>query len=206
MNKWSNVARRMRIPLCARRVVVGAAMVAGAGWGTAQAAPPDVVATYTVTTQTATCDLQLMTPATLTLGDVRKSDVMNMAKPGQSQGKVITLKLINCVGIGGSKVPKVTVYGDRDGVTDATLYRKSTSQATGVGFMLTQDTDGAGKALTAGTQASPTKVQVPGTNGSTNPNNKTIDFFVQVSKGTQAASGVGDGLLTATLHFDFKYD
>lgn len=188
---------------CGLSAAVGVMLAIG---GAQAASPPSITATYTVTTQAATCDLKLNTGSTVALGDVRQTAFQSSATPGTTQGKVITLQLINCAGTGGTKVPKVSVYGDRDGVTDATLYRKSTSVAAGVGFILTQDNTGKGTPLTAGTQTSPTKVRVPGTDGSTNPNNKTIDFYVQASRGTQAASGVTSGTLTTSLHFDFLYD
>lgn len=201
-NKTKDVFKRQ----CHLAILSGWVFVVG-GMTMAQAAnPPSVTATYTVTTQAPTCNLQLNTPATLNLGDVRQTDFQTNSRPGTAQGQVITLQLTGCTGAAAPKLPKVSVYGDRDGVTDSTLYRKSTSEAAGVGFILTQDKTGAGTALNAGTQANPTKVQVPGTSAGVDPNNKTIDFFVQASRGMGAANLVTSGKLTTDLHFDFLYE
>ncbi|SCC66926.1 Pilin (type 1 fimbria component protein) [Kosakonia oryziphila] len=202
MKKWNTAQRKYNL-----NAMIGVVIIIGSGMNPAKAAnPPSITATYTVTTQNATCDLQLNTAATLQLEDVRQGSFFDGSSPGRAQGKVITLQLVNCMGSPGGRVPKISVYGDRDGVTDPTLYRKSTSVAEGVGFALTQDNNGTGAVLLAGTSANPTNVQVPGTNIGQDPNNKTIDFFVQASRGNQSASGVTSGTLTTDLHFDFIYE
>ncbi|WII85140.1 hypothetical protein N5863_29035 (plasmid) [Klebsiella pasteurii] len=188
-------------------LTIGIFIIIGSVMNPTKAAnPPAITATYTVTTQKATCDLQLKTAANLQLEDLRQESFLYEKSPGRAQGKVITLQLVNCTGNSGGSEPKISVYGDRDGVLDPTLYRKSTSIAEGVGFALTLDNNGMSAFLPAGTIANPTKVKVPDAISGVNPNNKSIDFFVQASRGNQPASGVTSGILTTDLHFDFIYE
>lgn len=177
--------------------------------GAHSANPPAVDVTYTITTVAPTCEIERKDTngATLTLNNVPLAAFSSSVTPAKSSGKAITLNLKNCAGVGGSQVPAIKVWGDRDNVgTSTTLYRGATSQAKGVGFVLTNDKTGDGTPLTAGTQAKPTKVNVPGANGTTLPDGKTVDFFVQVSRDSFSAAQVTSGALTAALHFDFTYN
>lgn len=161
-----------------------------------------------VTTVAPTCTLSRDdgNGSPLSLAQVRHSDFASSASPAKASGKLIRLKLTDCAGLGGSLAPTITVWGDRvdTGGSDS-LYRGAASQATGVGFALTANDTGDGPFLPAGTQGAPTAVPVPGANGQTLPNNKTVDFFVQVSRDSNAYAQVGSGALTAALHFDFVY-
>lgn len=202
MKKW-NVTQKI---FSFKVTVVGIIAIGSVMNGTKAANPPSITATYTVTTQKPTCDLQLKTSPNLQLEDLRQESFLYDNSPGRAQGKVITLQLANCTGNAGGRVPKVSVYGDRDGVIDPTLYRKSTSVAQGVGFVLTLDNNGMSDILPAGTLANPTKVSVKDTIAGVDPNNKTIDFYVQASRGNQPYTGVSSGMLTTDLHFDFIYE
>lgn len=175
----------------------------------AYSAPPPVDITYTITTVAPTCEIERKDTngAVLTLNNVPLAAFSQSAAPAKSSGKTITINLKNCAGVGGGQVPAIKVWGDRDAIgTSTTLYRGGGSQAQNVGFVLTNNTTGDGTPLKAGTQASPTIVNVPGANGSTLPNGKTVDFFVQVSRDNFQPAQVTSGSLTARLHFDFTYN
>lgn len=201
MNKWNSTLYIAKLYV----KVFGVVAICSANNTTKAANPPSITATYTVTTQKPTCDLGLITAPNLQLDDLRQESFRDANSPGRAQGKIITLQLTNCNGYAGAGVPKISVYGDRDGVTDPNLYRKSTSVAQGVGFVLTLDNNGVGSILPAGTISNPTIVDIQAIAG-VDPNNKTIDFFVQASRGNQPYTGVTSGVLTSDLHFDFLYE
>ncbi|HHL0960354.1 TPA: fimbrial protein [Serratia marcescens] len=190
-------------------------------WGaevcvSAQAAnPPSITATYTVTTQSATCAMARADggSGTVMLGNIKQGVLNNAAlNPAKAQGRTVSMRL-TCQGDPGAKTPKISVYGDSVDTTDGRLYGNSTNAASGgatnVGFLLTNnatgDTSNAAQILNAGSSATPTKVTI-NMNGNTNPDGMTIPFFVQVSRGTHVYSTVTPGLMTTTLHFEFLYE
>jgi hypothetical protein len=168
--------------------------------------PPSITATYTVTAISATCDLAMDTPVQITLPAVNVANFVG-SSIAAGIGAPIRLRLEKCSGMGGQMVPKISVYGDRDQVaTDPNLYRGSASVATNVGFVLLEGANESGKLMDAGTIDTPVKIQVPGTDGSTVPDGKTIDFYVQYSRGVFPVNSVTTGSLATTIHFDFLYE
>lgn len=175
----------------------------------AQAAnPPPVTVTYTVTTQAPTCNLGLdpSTPSPVTLPSLARS-AFSVANGTPTQtGMPIKLKLTGCVGLGGSQLPKIRVWGDSIGVSPSTkLYRSAASAAAGVGFVLINDATCTGAIMTAGSAATPQVVTVPGGSGTVLPNNLVTSFCTKVSRDTLPFTGMTSGPLTAALHFDFQY-
>lgn len=189
--------------------------VAGLSLSAQAANPPSITATYTVTTQSATCSMARADGAsgTVVLGNIKQGVLSDTAlNPAKAQGKNVSMRL-TCQGDPGAKTPKIKVYGDNVDATDTRLYGNSTPSASGgatnVGFLLTSnatgDTANAAQILTAGSLGAPTKVTI-NMNGNTNPDGMTIPFFVQVSRGTHLYNTVTSGTMTTTLHFEFVYE
>jgi len=174
--------------------------------------PPSITATYTVTTQSATCDMARADggSGTVTLDNIKQGVLDNAAlNPAMAQGKLVSMKL-TCAGDMGAQTPTIKIYGDKVDAADGRLYGNSTTNgATNVGFLLTNNTTGAvtnaQQILNAGTAANPTKVVI-NTNGNINPNNVTVPFFVQVTRGNHLYNTVTSGAMTTTLHFEFVYE
>jgi hypothetical protein len=161
-------------------------------------AAADKVLMLTDTVTSVTCDVSV--PATLALDSMSVGTVTG-SSPDKSTGKTFNVTL-NCPGGAAPGASTVGVWGTPDATGNySTLFKNedtSAGAAKGVGFVLTNSTDGSGALLKAvGSQATSTRV-VAG--------KKNIPFFIMPYRGGYGVSAVKAGTLKATLNFDFQWN
>ncbi|WP_193163823.1 fimbrial protein [Enterobacter ludwigii] len=173
------------------------------GGGSSRAAE-DKQMRLTYSVKSVTCDVDV--PPSLTLNSMNVGMVTG-ASPVKATGMKFNVTL-HCDGGAAPKGSSVGVWGTPDITGNyAQLYKNENTgpgAAAGVGFVLTNDSDGSGPLLKAGTKAAPTVV-VAGKVGDT-LDSKSIPFFIMPYRGGYSASVVEAGTLKATLNFDFQWE
>ncbi|MEG5532069.1 fimbrial protein [Enterobacter ludwigii] len=191
--------------LCALAgLMITAGMVAGGMTPSPAHAAADQSLTLTESVTAVTCDVSV--PATLALDNMNVGAVTG-TQPDKSTGKTFSVTL-NCQGGAAPQASVVGVWGTPDAAGSYTkLFRNedvSAGAAKGVGFVLTNSTDGSGTLLVAaGSQAVATTV--PAGIAGESLNNKTIPFFIMPYRGGYGVTAVKAGTMKATLNFDFQW-
>ncbi|HEJ7994297.1 TPA: fimbrial protein [Serratia liquefaciens] len=186
-------------------LMVTVGIVAGIMTPSLANAATDKVLTLTETVTSVTCDVSV--PATLALDSMNVGTVTG-SSPDKSTGKTFNVTL-NCLGGAAPGASTVGVWGAPDGTGSyTTLFKNedtSTGAAKGVGFVLTNSTDGSGALLkAAGSQATATRV-VAG-KAADNLDKRNIPFFIMPYRGGYGVNVVKAGTLKATLNFDFQWN